>query len=1150
MALREGVDAAHVVRFERYEATHGRVLLSGVQALARAVIDQRRLDQAAGLDAAGFVSGYPGSPLAGFDLELARIRELLEAWGVVHSPGLNEELAATAVAGSQLSLLQSDHTVEGVTSMWYGKAPGLDRASDAVRHGNLMGTGPTGGVLVAVGDDPSAKSSSVPSTSEPSLYSLGLPILSPADPQDLLDLALHGYALSRASGLWVGLRVPASVADATQSVRVDLERLRFLEPSREINGRPFTHRVTAQLLGPTLLALEGSLYGERLDMARRYAALNGLDHSSEPGPHDVLGVVAAGPAYLSVVHALSRLGIDAEHLASAGVRLLKLSVLYPLNVDLVREFANGLREVVVVEDKRGFIEDLVKSALSGEGAAARVVGKFDERGSPLIAHTGEVDPDAILRVLAARLALLGKAVDVPARPLASAPLSLARGPYFCAGCPHNTSVKLPEGSCVGSGSGCHGLVLQMAPRQVGTVVGRFQMGGEGAMWNGMSHFVGADHFFQNIGDGTFAHSGSLALRAAIAAKVNITYKLLVNSSVAMTGGQAVLGGRPLEELCRLLVAEGVARVVITTDEPKSRRYSHVPSSVAVRDRRQILEVQRELAATPGVTVLLHDQACATEKRRRQRRAGEVANRHVVINQLVCDGCGECGARTNCLSLRPVMTPWGPKTELHQESCALDLSCLDSPCPAFVTVDATASPTPHDLDIDPARLVEPTLRVPRSSFTVRLTGVGGTGVITLAQIVAWAAHLEGRHVRAMDQTGIAQKGGSVVSDVRVSEVEETSTFKLGASECDLYLGCEMLVAAEARNLVAASPARTVAVMSSSRVPTGRQVANNSLADPAMDEIRGAIDPQSRFEENLWLDAAGLSRRHLGSDVYANVVLLGAAFQHGTLPLPGEALERAIELNGVAVAENLRAFRLGRLAVAEPAAPELAPDTEPIAPASSTEAELLARSGVTDELAGIVLERLRDVRAYQNVAYAHRYLDLVAVAHDAETRVGATDGRFSTAVARNAHRLMTYRDEYEVARLSRDPAFIRDVAARFGEGAALRHQLLPPLLARFGRERKVAVAGPLLGGLARLRGVRGRAWDPFGHDELRRLERRVRDDYFATITQLAATLTPENLEQATRVAELPDAIRGYGQVKRDRLEAYQAQRRELVGAATSS
>ncbi len=1135
--------------------------MTGVQALVRLPLDQRRGDAAAGLRTAGFITGYPGSPLAGYDLELARQRDLLAKWGVVHQPGLNEELAATAIAGSQLAMLQPDRTVDGVSSFWYGKSPGLDRAGDAIRHGNLMGTGPTGGVLVLVGDDPQAKSSSVPSTSEPTLFALGLPILSPADPQDLLDLGLHGVALSRASGLWVGVRVPASVADASQSVLVDAERFTRLTPDREIDGVEFTHRVTAQLLGATLIELERSLYGSRLEMARRYAALNGLDRVTHQGPHDVLGIVAAGPAYLAVEYALRRAGLDEGSLSDAGVRLLKIAMPHPLNDSLVREFARDLREIVVVEDKRGFLENLVKAALYGTTDAPIVVGKHDETGRHLIPPTGDVDPDALTDVLAARILAHREVAVLRAwgertRPPAHRPLPLVRGAYFCAGCPHSTAVRVPDGARVGSGSGCHGLAIQMDSRQVGTVVGRFQMGGEGAMWNGMSHFISADHFFQNLGDGTFAHSGSLALRASVASGVNITYKILVNSAVAMTGGQPIAGGRGLGELTRLLLAEGVRRIIITTPNPRDSRYAHVADNVAVWERHRLIEAQRILAATPGVTVLIHDQECATEARRRRRREGVEVRRHVVINPLVCDGCGECGVLSNCLAVRPVDTPWGRRTEIHQESCTLDGTCLDASCPAFVTV--TAESGYHHVavrTIDPARFSEPSTLVPRD-FTVRVTGVGGTGVVTLAQVVAWAAHLEGRTVRAMDQTGIAQKGGAVVSDLRVHDEDVVAPHRLGAGECDLYLGGELVVAADPKNLVAADAHRTVAVVSTSRVPTGRQIADSTIAYPDLDDIRERINARSRHEENRWVDAAALSRRLLGSDTYANVMLLGVAYQIGALALRATSIEQALELNGVAVDENITAFRLGRLVVAEPDAPEFTDSTGSSLRAATTHApevsEIVALVGAAagSELDQILTRRVADLARYQDLGYARRYAHVVARVRRGEARVRGGEGPLTRAVAIQLHRLMTYKDEYEVAALLVDSAFRTELRTTYGSRARVAYRLRPPLARRLGRERALTIgtwSDGALRSLARLRRLRGTVLDPFGHDRVRRLERRARDDYEAQMVHLADELTADTYDRAVELAELPDLVRGFDDVKVARYATYSHRRRELLTSA---
>ena len=1124
---------------DRYRVASGRVLLSGVQAVVRLLGDQAAADASRGLDVAGFVTGYPGSPLAGLDLELARSSERLDQWRVVHRPGLNEELAATAVAGSQLATIRPDRTVEGVVALWYAKAPGLDRASDALRHGNLMGAGPRGGVLVVVGDDPQAKSSSVPSSSEPSLFALALPFLSPADPQEVLDLGRHGIAMSRASGLWVGLRLPATVADATQSVEVGPDRVDPVEPD---HPGAYGHRVSAQLLGATLIELERSLYGTRLEVARRYGVANGLNRVTHASAHDTLGIVAAGPAYLSVLSALARVGYREADLARAGVRLLKVSMPYPMDEAVVRDFARGLEEVLVVEDKRPFLETMVKAALAGEPAAPRVVGKRDEAGRPLVPAIGEVDVDALAEVIAARLVAgrndaLAAAYRAAQRPPVPAPLPVVRGAYFCSGCPHNTSVRVPEGTCVGSGSGCHGLAIQMDPRRVGDVVGRFQMGGEGAMWNGMAPFVATTHFVQNLGDGTYAHSGSLAVRAAVAAGAHITFKLLVNGTVAMTGGQPVNGGRSLAELATSLRAEGVRRVMATSDDPRRTRRA-LPSWVEVWPRERLLEAERRLAEVPGVTVLLHDQGCAVELRRRRRRGlAPTPERRVHVNTLVCEGCGDCGVASNCLSVRPFETALGTKRQIHQESCNLDYSCLAGRCPALVTVRAGRD-RPGERRPDDGAIPEPPPS--RSPRTVRVTGIGGTGVVTVAQVIAWAAHLEGRSVRVLDQTGIAQKGGAVVSDLRLSEGDESLSPRLGEGECDLYLGGDPLVAATSAYLGVTDPARTLAVVSTTAVPVGRQVADPAFPAVSTEELRARVDARTRRDENVWLDAAALSRARLGEDTFANVVLLGAAFQRGALGLRADSLRAAIEANGVEVERNLAALALGRRAVVEPSAPP-APRT------STTPDELLALVGATPggDLESRVATRLSDLRASRGAGAARRYAEIVGRARAAEAALGDPEGPFTRAVAEQLHRLSAYKDEYEVARLLLAASARAEVAEAFGEGAATTwHLSLTERQRATGQKRRVGWGSRwVLMALRAGRGLRETRLDPFGRSALRREERRVRDEYVATVEDLIATLTPDNHGRAVAVAAAPALVRGFGPVKVASIAAYEARRAAL-------
>ena len=1154
---------------DRYRLTEGRILLTGVQALVRLAMDQRRADAARGIDSAGFVTGYPGSPLAGVDLELERRRALLDELHVVHQPALNEELAATAIAGSQLVCVQPDRGVEGVFAVWYGKAPGLDRASDAMRHGNLIGAGAAGGALVCVGDDGDATSSSVPSASEPTLYGLGMPILCPADPQGILDLGLHGLAMSRASGVWVGVKIASAVANASQTVTVGPGRVQPMVPDLRIDGEPFAHRVSAQLLGARLIEMERSLFGARLEIARRYAVANHLNKVTARADGDVLGIVAAGSTSLAVVQALRLLGIDEDGLGAARVRLLDIAMPYPLDRRTIAEFASGLREILVVEDKRAFLEPMLKDALYGLDRAPLVVGKTDEHGCELVPSSGTVDADTVASVLARRLPVAPTPAPVHAPPID--PLPLVRTAYFCAGCPHSTGAKVPPGSSVGAGSGCHGLVISMGPRQVGNVVGRFQMGGEGAMWNGMSPFVARPHFIQNIGDGTFAHSGSLALRAAVASGVTITYKLLVNSAVAMTGGQPVPGDRSVGDLVRLLQAEGVRRIIVTTDDRRRTRRAGVPAGVEVWDRHRIVEAQQILAEIPGVTVLVHDQECAAERRRARTRSARATRAaratrttRVVVNARACEGCGECGAVSNCLAVRPHRTDLGLKVRIHQDSCNLDYSCLDAECPALVT--ATTSRT-RPAPSAPSAAAAAHLRDPEpragdgDHFAMRIAGVGGTGVVTVAQIVATAAHLEGRFVRGLDETGIAQKGGPVVSDLRIGRRPIEAPHKLAAGECDLYLGCDILVAADARRLAVARADRTIAVVSTAQVPTGRQVADPTLEPPPVAQLQARIASRSRSADNVWLDAAARSRALFGSEVCANVLLLGAAYQQGALPLPAHAIEAAIAQIGDGAEANLEAFRQGRLAVARSAGPPAphAPPQRTAAPAGApagTDARidmLIAATGAPPggELERLLRTRVPDLVAYQDLGYASRYAELVGRVRSAEAaRCHVSDGPFARAVATYGYTLMAYKDEYEVARLHLDPALRAAVDEEVGRGARITWHLRPPLLHALGVRRTLNVrrgARAAFWVLRSLRHLRGTPLDPCGYTRVRRVERALRDEYHELVLAAADTLEPATHERAVALATAPELVRGYGAVKLAAAERYRERIAQLCTQA---
>ncbi len=1013
--------------------------------------------------------------------------------------------------------------------IWYGKAPGLDRASDALRHGNLMGSHPRGGALVLVGDDPAAKSSTLPCASDTALADLNIPYLYPADSQDVLDLGRHAIELSRASGLWVGLKVVTAMADGSSTVDLAADW-----PAPQLPAGAGTHAPTARLLHPTLGQLERDLVTNRLRLAREYARLNQLNRVVGRGPDDVLGVVAAGHTYLDVLAALRTLGITEDSLESSRVRLLRVAMPWPLEEDTVREFAGGLDEIVVVEEKRSFLEAAIRDILYGGPAQPAVTGKADAGGSELIPAYGELDADAITGPLRSRMTARGiPAAPDPERPAERTMLPLvSRVPYFCSGCPHNSSTKPLPGTLVGAGIGCHALVMLMDEEQAGTVTGVSQMGGEGMQWIGMAPFLDRDHFTQNIGDGTFDHSGSLAIRAAIAAGANMTYKLLYNRAVAMTGGQHPASGMTVPQIASLLLAEGVARVLITTEDRSRYKHTKLPNGVAVWDRSRLDEAQRVLAATRGVTVLVHDQECATEKRR-QRKRGKLAQpaARVFINERICEGCGDCGRTSNCLSVQPVPTEFGRKTRIHQSSCNVDYSCLDGDCPAFMTVVPRASGGGRAQAagaIAADELPAPHRVVAADSFGIRLTGVGGTGVVTVSQVLATAGLIAGWHARSLDQTGLAQKGGAVVSDVRFSRSGQAPTNKLGAGECDLYLGCDLLVAADPKNLAVTDPDRTVAVVSVAEVPTGPMVSDPARSFPDRDAVSAPITARVR-DGAVLADVRQLVTGLFGDDQFANVFLVGAGFQTGALPLPPDAIEEALRVNGVAVEKNIQAFRRGRQYIADPAAVRGAAGLDrPDAPQDGE-----------SPLDRLIRTRSEDLTAYQDEAYARRYLDVVERVRAAERDQTPGSAALTEAVARYLYKLMAYKDEYEVARLALEPSLGAGLEAEFGPGARASWRLHPPVLRALGMKRKIALGPwfvPAFRVLRAMRGVRGTWMDPFGRTQVRVVERELIEEYIALVDQLVSRLSPANAALAVQLASLPDIVRGYEDIKLRNVASY--------------
>lgn len=1155
---------------DKFNAEEGAFSMTGVEALVRVPLDVRRADIRADRHTAAYISGYEGSPLGGYDIALLGQKTELDRLDIVFHPGVNEELAATAVQGTQLAPTFDDARVSGVTGYWYGKSPGLDRASDAIRHANLSGTHPEGGAVIMVGDDPSAKSSTVPGASEPLLADLGIPTLYPATPQDVLDLGRHAVQMSRVSGLWTALKVVTNVADGSGMVNVDPARLRVVTPDITFAGRPYRHEVHSRMLQPHLTGLERSRNGERLELARRYASANSLDRISGARANARIGIVSAGKTGVDVMHALRRLGIDDNELIAQGIRILRLAMINPVDQNMLREFADGLIEIIVVEEKRSFLELAVKDALFGRPSAPRIVGKIAPDGAVLVPAEGELDPDVIADALARRLTLLGTVPSVeswrqqrdanrPRRQLSITPVSAAnRTPYFCSGCPHSRSAKAPEGSLVGGGIGCHALVLVMPESQVGDVAGLTQMGGEGAQWNGMYPFLAREHLIQNIGDGTFHHSGSLAVRAAIAAGANITYKLLYNSAVAMTGGQTVTGGMTVPQITRALAAEGVSRMIITTRDP--RRYSRkgLARGVEVWGQDRLVEAQEVLAATPGVTLLIHDQECATELRRKRKRglAPDPATR-VVINERVCEGCGDCGRVSNCLSVHPTQTEFGRKTQIDQSSCNKDYSCLDGDCPSFMTVTPRAKP--HRLRgrrrarvFDGANLSDPTLPSAANGYTIRILGIGGSGVVTLSRILSFAAAAGDRYTQSLDQTGLAQKGGAVISDVRISDQPFEVASKAAAGEVDLYLGADLLVAANPINLLTADPSRTAAVVSTTQIPTGQMVVDTTIEFPDPGDLVSTIRAATRGDESVFFDARAYSEALFGDDQHANLLLLGAAYQSGRVPIPGEHIEAAIRANGVKADTNIAAFRRGRQLIDQPEQFEkevapLQPTAEATtAPLTAEEEAVIALVATSSEsrLAELLRVRVPELVRFQDLAYARRYVGVVERVRARESALGSE--LLAETVAEYLFKLMAYKDEYEVARLLLSTAGAAAARQQFGDDARVSYRLHPPIFRAIGMKRKISLgtwSRPLFELLVVGRHLRGTALDIFGYAKVRRMERALIEEYLGEIDALLRTLDQESHPTAVAIAALPDIVRGYEHIKIRNVAAYHAELERL-------
>ncbi|MDQ3405343.1 MAG: indolepyruvate ferredoxin oxidoreductase family protein [Actinomycetota bacterium] len=1116
--------------------TDGLGAMTGVQALGKLLLDQHRADQARGWRTAGLVSGYRGSPLAGLDLVLDRNAKLLTEHDITFIPGVNEELGATVVYGSQLAPQLDGSRFDGVFGLWYGKAPGVDRSVDAFKHGTWMGTTERGGVLVVAGDDPASKSSSLPSNSTMALAESYMPVLAPVDVADVLRLGRFGFEMSRFSGAWTGFTFVTNLGDAYEVVDLGATP-EIVIPEFGWNGRRWRPTRNPGVDIPKALAMEHEVLDGRLAAAVAFGAANGINRIEGAVADARIGLIASGHNYACLRDALARMGLDEDVLTRRGVRVLRLGMVHPLDRESLFRFADGLDELVVIEDKRAFIETLVKEALFDRAVRPRVYGKQDAQGKTLIPVHGALEADRLVVALGPFLAdRIGREhVDLrhPALKPRLPSLTLTpvnRTPFFCSGCPHNRSTELPDGSIAGAGIGCHAMTTFM-DRSVGFT----QMGGEGVSFVGAAPFTDTPHYFQNLGDGTFFHSGSLAIRQAVAAGTNITFKLLHNAAVAMTGGQHADGSVDPIAITEMLRAEGVARTVVVTDDPgKYPRGTRWARGVVVRHRDDLDTVQRELRETPGVTVILYDQECAAEKRRKRKRglAPDPAKR-VHINESVCEGCGDCGRKSNCLSVEPTDTEFGRKTQIDQSSCNKDYSCLLGDCPSFLTVIPGTTAKKIDRAELPGDLPDPAL-LPASANLV-MVGIGGTGVVTVNQVLATAALISGLDARALDQTGLSQKAGAVVSHLRITPTPTGVPGLVPAGTATGYLVFDALAATTEVNLSRCAADRTGAVVSTSEVPTGRMVIDPSVGYPG--DLIGKISARTASVHAF--DGLDLADRLFGGSAAANFLIVGAAYQTGLLPLTAEAIERAIELNGVGVATTIQAFRAGRKTVLDPT--WLAGPNPVAAPAPvSVEGQSLV-TDYSGELRRLLEIRVPELVSYQNLAYAKRYLAVVSSVDKAE-RAAGTPGTFTEAVARNLFKLMAYKDEYEVARLHLDPALQAEVDAKFGAGTTIGYQLHPPVLRAMGVNRKITfkrTARPMFKALRALRRLRGTAFDPFGRAHLRKVERELITEYVRIVEDTTARLSPATYAVAVELANTPDTIRGYEEIKLESVTRFRAQ-----------
>jgi len=1144
---------------DKYVNTQGQAFMSGMQALVRLPLTLHERGLRAGKKLGGYISGYRGSPVGTYDMALWAAQAHLDARDITFQAGVNEELAATAVWGSQQLRLLGDSAFDGVFGLWYGKAPGVDRSIDVLRHANQAGSAPLGGVLAIAGDDPNAVSSTVTGCSDYDFVSVGMPVLYPASVQDMLDFGVLGIELSKYSGCWVGYKAVTDIAESSAIVDLDIDRVRAdwpeLQQGADVHIRWPDNRVEQ----------ERRLYEVKLARAKAFARFSGINLVSGARAVARIGIISAGKPWADLMQALHDLGLSADDLANLGVRLLKLGMIYPLDPQQLQAFTQGLDTVLVVEEKRGLIEDQLKSILFGCAPCPAVLGKLGRDGHTLIPQHGETSPALLAQVLASsfpelvsspaaqtRLALLNN----KALALQATPALAARTPYFCSGCPHNSSTQLPDGSIALAGIGCHWLALSM-DRHTQTFS---QMGGEGVSWLGAMAFSSRPHVFTNLGDGTYHHSGVLAVRAAVYAKANISYKLLYNDAVAMTGGQAISDTFTPQQIVAQLLAEGVGQVVVVSDHPEKYREMAAPNGgfpkgVTLHGRDELDRLQRQLRETKGVTVLLYDQTCAAEKRRRRKRGTLVdPDVRAFINEAVCEGCGDCSVQSNCISIEPLETELGRKRQINQSSCNKDTKCVDGFCPSFVTL-AGAKPrksTRPPQQAPSAKPPSPPMPAPRRAPVLPahetvITGIGGTGVITIGAILAMAARLEGLSATCLDQTGIAQKNGAVLSHVRMArDASQLHAPRVAVANADLVLACDMMVAASPAALATMTPRRTRVALNTHLAPHAAFVLNPVGAEFGEDQLRSAIDNAAGADRVHAFPATRLATQLFGDAIAANMLMLGYALQQGWLPVSLQAIQRAIEINGVAVAANLAALDWGRRAALDLAAV--------LRQSSPAQAVHFAKRG-KESVDVLVARRSKDLVAYQNPAYAARFEALVRKVQQAEQQAMPGSEQLTRTVLAQAYRLMATKDEYEVARLYTDGRFEKQLREQFEGNTRLSLHLAPPLFAKrdpaTGHLKKQAY-GPwvlsMMRVLTRFKGLRGGWFDPFGQTAERRLERRLARMYPAMIEALLPSLTADNHATALKLAGIAAEVRGFGHVKeRQLLQAGQQWQQACQGTA---